>query len=172
MHLAFTKFIKGSAYKKSMVYLRAKSFKRKNDPKTTHILLSRRSNKIQKQSSTKSNPIPRNSRHHTKRLHRTRQTQRINHQVSFHAKPRYMRFFMLTIRNNGKSGLTKEEASKPRIYNLVYPPTTLDYLSKYNLKIKLLEKPVSEDQFPMIGHLMRLSRYNYFVYLTLSNLLK
>ena len=33
MHLTFTKFIKGSAYKTQMVYLRAKSFKRKTDPK-------------------------------------------------------------------------------------------------------------------------------------------
>lgn len=51
MHLAFTKFIKGSAYKKSMVYLRAKSFKRKNDPKprTYYYLVEaiRSKNKVQ-----------------------------------------------------------------------------------------------------------------------------
>ena len=85
---------------------------------------------------------------------------------------KYMRFFILTIKNNDQNGLIKEDVSRPRIYNLIYPPTTLSILSKKNLKIKLLEKPVSENQFPMIGHLIRLSRYNYFVYLSLSNLLK
>ena len=33
MHFIFIKFIKCSAYKQKMVYLRAKSFKRKKDPK-------------------------------------------------------------------------------------------------------------------------------------------
>jgi len=87
-------------------------------------------------------------------------------------KFKYMRFFILTIRNNGKNGLTKEKISKPRIYNLIYPPTTLDFLSKHKLKIRLLKNPVSEKEYPMIGHLMRLSRYNYFIYLTLCNLLE
>lgn len=85
-------------------------------------------------------------------------------------KYRYMRFFMITIRNDGKNGLQKEELSKPRLYNLIYPPTVLKYLSEYNLKTKLMENPVSENEFPIIGHLMRLSRYNYFVYLNLYNL--
>lgn len=79
-----------------------------------------------------------------------------------------IRFFMITITLNNKKGLLKEQFSAPRSYNLIYPPTTLNYLSKH-LKTKLLERPVSERQFPTIGHLMRLSRYNYFVYLTLCN---
>jgi len=82
---------------------------------------------------------------------------------------KYMRFFMLTIRNDGKNKLKKEEFSKPRFYNLIYPPTTLNYLSK-KLKIKLLAKPLSEVDYPMIGHLMRLGRYNYYIYLTLCSL--
>lgn len=51
MHLAFTKFIKGSAYQINMVYLRAKTFKRKNDPKprTYYYLVEakRTANKVQ-----------------------------------------------------------------------------------------------------------------------------
>lgn len=86
-------------------------------------------------------------------------------------KMKHMRFFILTIKNNGKNGLLKEEISKPRSYSLIYPPTTLNYLSKHKTKIKLLKKPVSENKLPMVGHLMRLSRYNYFVYITLNSLL-
>jgi len=81
----------------------------------------------------------------------------------------YVRFYMLTIRNNAKNGLQTESFSKPRRYNLIYPPTTLDAL-KLKLKTKILKKPVSERDFPAIGHLMRLSRYNYIVYLTLISL--
>jgi len=84
-------------------------------------------------------------------------------------KFKYMRFFMLTIRNDGGNGCKKEELSKSRIYNLIYPPTTLNFLAK-KLKTKMLNVPVSENDFPTIGHFIRLSRYNYFVYLTLCNL--
>lgn len=80
------------------------------------------------------------------------------------------KFFILTIKNNGKNGLIKEEVSKPRLYNLIYPPTTLKYLSNHEQKTKMLSKPVSEDDYPMIGHLIRLSRYNYFIYQTIYNL--
>ncbi|MDD5163517.1 MAG: hypothetical protein PHD95_04895 [Candidatus ainarchaeum sp.] len=80
------------------------------------------------------------------------------------------RFFMVTIRNNGKNGLQKEELSDPRLYNIVCPPTQLSFLKKKNLKPKLLEKPISEEQFPTIGHLMRQSRYNYGLYLTLKTI--
>lgn len=86
-------------------------------------------------------------------------------------KYKYMRFYMITIRNDGKNGLRKETVSNPRLYNLIYPPTTLNYLSK-NLETKLLRKPLSEKEYPMIGHLIRLSRYNYFIYLTLKNLFR
>lgn len=80
-----------------------------------------------------------------------------------------IRFFMVTIAKNKKGSRSHEKSSVPRSYNLIYPPTTLNYLSKH-LKTKLLKRPVSEEQFPAIGHFMRLSRYNYFVYLTLRNL--
>lgn len=84
----------------------------------------------------------------------------------------YMRFFMITIRNDGKNGLIWEDVSRPRLYNILYPPTTLQYLKKPELKPRILEEPVSEDDYPMIGHLMRLSRYNYHVYLTLNSLFR
>lgn len=82
-----------------------------------------------------------------------------------------LRFFMMTIRNNGRDGLCKEELSKPRIYSLIYPPTQLKYLQK-KLEIKKIKNPISEKDWPTIGHLMRLNRYNYYIYLTLVNLFK
>jgi len=84
---------------------------------------------------------------------------------------KYMKFFMITIRNDGKNGLQKEIVSEPRLYNLIYPPTTLNYLSK-NLETKLLKEPISEKDWITIGHLMRLSRYNYLIYQSLKNLLR
>jgi release factor glutamine methyltransferase len=85
-------------------------------------------------------------------------------------KLKYSRFFMLTLRNDGRMGFIEDLLPKPRIYNLIYPPTILDYLKRDKFPTILLKKHVSEEKYPMIGHLLRLSRYNYFVYIVLANI--
>ncbi|MFH1721472.1 MAG: 50S ribosomal protein L11 methyltransferase [Candidatus Altiarchaeota archaeon] len=81
----------------------------------------------------------------------------------------FLRFYMLTIRDDGGSGLQEETFSTPRKYNLIYPPTLLSELEKRVNKPILLHNPVSENEIPFIGHYLRLSRYSIAVYQSLKN---
>lgn len=58
-----------------------------------------------------------------------------------------IRFFMVTVSKNGKGGRSREKFSVPRSYNLVYPPTTLNYLSKH-LKPVCLKDLCPRSNFP------------------------
>ncbi|MBS3106645.1 methyltransferase [Candidatus Woesearchaeota archaeon] len=84
---------------------------------------------------------------------------------------RTMRFFMVTARNDGWAGLHEERVSRPRIYNLIYPPSTVQALASHQYTTHLLERPVSETEHPYVGHLVRLARYHPAIYLTLAHLL-